>query len=496
MTSGRLVVVSNRLPVVLQRSKQGEWRVQPGAGGLVTAMAPVLRDRGGLWIGWAGTPAAQAREVELRLAAGVEGVGYTLRDVPLTRDEVDGYYQGFANEILWPLFHDLPSRCNFDPDYWPIYEAVNAKFAAAVAEHVGAEDYLWVHDYHLILLGREARRLGLRQRAGFFLHIPFPPPDLFFKLPWRFQLLEALLDYDLVGFQTVRDRRNFLQCVRALLPGSRVRGAGAVVSLGVPERREIRVGAFPISIDFDDFARFAATAEVAQKAWLIHESLPRRQLVLGLDRLDYSKGIPERIRALSRALERFPELRRNITFVQVVVPSRTDVAEYKRLRDEIERLIGRVNGRFTSAGWTPIHYIFRSLSRVELVAYYRTCEIALVTPLKDGMNLVSKEFCACSLDHNSVLILSEFAGAAAQLQHGALLVNPHDIDATAQALWDAFRMPQSERAQRMQALRRTIRQQNIYRWVDTFLQAATSHQLSDFPVELPYVPRRTEPPPA
>lgn len=496
MTDGRLIVVSNRLPVSLHRTRHGEWRVRPGEGGLVTALAPVLRDRGGLWIGWAGAPAVQAREVEQRLTGGIDGVGYALWDVPLTREEIEGYYHGFANEILWPLFHDLPSRCNFDPDYWPAYEAVNAKFAATAAMHAKPGDYLWVHDYHLILVGREARRRGLRQRIGFFLHIPFPPLDLFFKIPWRFQLLEALLDYDIVGFQTARDRRNFLQCVRALIPGTRVRGSGAVVSLTAPERREVRVGTFPISIDFGEFARFAASPEVAQKAWLTHEALPRRQLILGLDRLDYTKGIPERIQAFARALERFPDLRGNVTFTQVVVPSRMDVAEYKRLRDEVERLVGRVNGRFTTAGWTPIHYIFRSLSRVELVAYYRTSEIALVTPLKDGMNLVCKEFCACSLEQNAVLILSEFAGAAAQLHPGAILVNPHDIDGMAQAIWDAFRMPQAERVRRMQVLRRLIRQQDVYRWVDTFLQAATSRPLCDFPVIAPFVPRRSEPPPA
>jgi trehalose 6-phosphate synthase len=484
----RLLIVSNRLPVVLRKEKRRRWKAVPGSGGLVTALAPVLRHRGGLWIGWPGTTEASGREIETVLERFTRDSGFTFKPVSVTAEENKKYYCGFANEISWPLFHDFPSRCNFDPSYWSSYQKVNRKFAHVIQKNLADGDYIWVHDYHLMNVGRELRTLGVKDNIGFFLHIPFPPLDIFLRLPWRFQLLRSLLDYDLIGFQTLRDRRNFIQCVRTLIRGIHVQGKGRVLAVRFGDR-DVRVGVFPISIDFHEFANLAATEDVADQAWYIHEHLPEVQILLGVDRLDYTKGIIERLQAFRNALFRYPELRERVILVEVVVPSRREIPEYEDLKIEIERLVGDINGQFTRASWVPIHYHFRSLNRTELVAYYRTAEIALITPFKDGMNLISKEYCAASIEENGALILSEFAGAAGQLQKGALLVNPHDTEGVADAIYQAFKMSQNERRERMKKLRGSIRKQDIYWWVDSFLQAAFERRLDNFPVIEDYLPQ-------
>ena len=484
-SGGRLVVVSNRLPIVVSGSGT-EWTVEPGSGGLVTALAPVLRDRGGLWIGWAGT--AGGDELSGVLDRAAEGIGYSLVSVPLTPEEENDYYRGFSNEIVWPLFHDLQSHCNFDPAYWESYQRVNHKFARVVADNVNADDFVWVHDYHLLLAARELRSMGVKSRLGFFLHIPFPPLDIFVKLPWRFEILLALLQYDIIGFQTMRDRRNFVQCLRALVGPAESCGRGQVCELQL-DHDKVRVGAFPISIDFRAFEEDARSREVAESAWHVHENLPNRQIVLGIDRMDYTKGIPYRLEAFRHLLTHHPELQNRVTLVQVVVPSRRGIPEYEALKTQIERLIGEINGQFTSqSGWIPIHYLYRSLNRYELLGYYRAAEIALLTPLKDGMNLVAKEYCASSLEESGVLILSEFAGAAAELQRGAVLVNPYDIVRISDAIHQAIHMTPDERHTRMRRLRQSIRKHDIFWWVDSFLNAAIAKSLENFPVVADYVP--------
>lgn len=482
----RLIIVSNRLPVVFER-KEGILSFRSGSGGLVTALAPVLRDRGGMWIGWSGLPEDDHEEVQHVLQDSSIASGYDLAAVSLSEEDLELYYHGFSNEILWPLFHDLQSHCNFLPAYWHAYQHVNRMFAEHIFEHTRPSDYIWVHDYHLMNVAVELRGMGVESPLGYFLHIPFPPPDIFIKLPWRFQILRALLEYDLVGFQTMRDKRNFIQCVRMLLKDVSTRSMGGF-HLCATEQREVRVGVFPISIDYDEFERLARSQDVSEAAWYIHEDLPHQQIVLGIDRLDYTKGIPYRLEAFRNALRRFPELRESMTLVQVVVPSRTDIPKYHDLKVEIERLVSEINGEFTRSGWVPIHYIFRHLSRTELLAYYRTAEIALITPIKDGMNLVSKEYSACNIENNGVLIMSEFAGAAAQLQKHALMVNPYDVEGVAEALHDAFHMNYDERGSRMRQLRSTVRRYDIYRWVESFLGAALSKNLSDYPVISEYIP--------
>jgi alpha,alpha-trehalose-phosphate synthase [UDP-forming] len=481
----KLVIVSNRLPVVMERVKS-EWCVRPSSGGLVTALAPVLRDRGGTWIGWPGTSIEE--DLTEPLAIGTRTAGYSLKPVSLTSEQVQNFYYGFANEVIWPLFHDLQGRCNFDPEYWTTYQEVNFRYAEVAAETAGTEDYVWVHDYHLMNLGQALREIGFKSLVGFFLHIPFPSLDIFMKLPWRFQILRGLLEYDLIGLQTLRDYRNFLQCVRAVIKDVRIQINGRVATIRFGSRG-IRVGAFPISIDYKAFATGAVGKQVTERSRLIHEDLPKRHIVLGVDRLDYTKGIPFKLEAFARLLMRHPELKEQITLVQVVVPSRESIPNYQDLKMEIDRMVGEINGQHSVWGWSPIIYLFRSLDRDELLAYYRASEIALVTPLKDGMNLVAKEFCASSLEEDSVLILSEFAGAAAQLQSGALLVNPYDVESVADAIYQAFTMNKAERQSRMRKLRKKVRANDIFHWVDSFLRAAIGRDLHEFPPLEDYLPQ-------
>jgi trehalose 6-phosphate synthase/phosphatase len=486
----RLIVVSNRLPYVFARTEDG-WKTEGGSGGLVSALVPVLRDRGGTWIGWPGT-SEKAPGLDEALTTASRKLGINLRGVQLDAADVDNFYHGFSNEIIWPLFHDFPSLCRFDPKYWNSYNEVNRRFAEAVVEECSKADFVWVHDYHLMNVAAEARSIGCKVRMGFFLHIPFPPPDIFFKLPWRATLLQALLSYDLLGFQTMRDRRNFIQCLRLAEGQVTVQGKGNVVTV-TAGRYTTRVGNFPISIDYGNFARQAAAADVSARADELHRLLPNRKLILGVDRLDYTKGIPHRLQAFRTALDRYPELRERISLIQVVVPSRVDIPQYHELKTQIEQLVGEINGTFMRpGGWVPVWYVYSSLSRNDLLAYYRAAHIALVTPLKDGMNLVAKEYCACSIEEECVLILSEFAGAAAQLQRGALLVNPYDVEGVADAIHQAYTMSDDERRNRMRRLRRGIRECDIFWWVDSYLQAAIERDLSDYPQpDTGYVPEIT-----
>ncbi len=480
--AGRMVVVSNRLPFVVEKDERQGWRLVPGSGGLVSALLPTLKDRGGVWIGWPG--AVQEEAAARRVLSRSQGQsGYRLVPVMLSADDIEKFYLGFSNEIIWPLFHDLQSMCNFDPGYWQSYVAVNRKYAAAVRGAARPADFVWVHDYHLMLLGRELRRLRLRNRMAFFLHIPFPPPDIFFKLPWRQELVYALLEFDLVGFQTWRDRHNFLQCLEVLAPQAAFSGRSQVMSIRLGGRT-VRLGHFPISVDFAALEHAAGQESVLWEVERLQEALHHRQLILGLDRLDYTKGILYRLQAFQYALEHNPSLQDRVTLVQVVVPSRGDIPRYHELRLRIEQTVSRINGQYTRPGsWVPIHYLYRNLSPTELAAFYRAAGIALVTPLKDGMNLVAKEYCACSLEEDCVLILSEFAGAAAQLHHWALTVNPYDVKGVADAIARACRMDWAERHRRMRPMRRSIRRHDIFWWLDLFLHAAFRRDLDDFPVD-------------
>ncbi|KAA0207292.1 MAG: trehalose-6-phosphate synthase [Proteobacteria bacterium] len=490
-----MIVVSNRLPWMVRRDRAGVPRLVAGSGGLVSAMAPVLAARGGTWIGGADF-CGQDAQLAAELCAAGRRAGYELRPLFLDEQERRGFYHGFSNEVLWPLFHDLTSLCRFEPSYWQAYCVVNRRFAAEVGQAATPGDLVWVHDYQLMLVGAGLRDMGIAGPLAFFLHIPFPPPDIFMKLPWRRELLDALLAYDLLGFQAPRDRRNFTDCVRDLLPEVKISGRGEHFVRLRTGSRELRAGRFPIGIDYNDFYRRAAAPGVVREAAAMRRLLHDRQLVLGVDRLDYTKGIPERLQAFGLALERHPELREKVTLVQVVVPSREDIPRYRELKARIENLVGSINGRFTRpGGWVPIHYVFRNLAPDDLLSYYRAAQIALITPLKDGMNLVAKEYCAASPDEDCVLVLSEFAGAAAAMAGAALLVNPHDVTAVADAIATACAMPASERRARMRRLRRGVRRHDVFWWVDAFVRAAIapsgrpSGEVAGMPGALP-PPRR------
>ncbi len=473
---GRLIVVSNRLPVVVD-GNDGMPRLRPSCGGLVTALEPVLRDAGGCWVGWTGTEADPAISCLLREHA---PGSYSLAPVFLTATEKACFYHGCSNEIIWPLFHDLQSRCHFEPAYWQVYCEVNEKFADAVESAAGKDDFVWVHDYHLMMLGDSLRARDLRLKLGYFHHIPFPAPDIFEKLPWRKEILRGLLQFNIVGFQTTRDRRNFVASVRHCLRDVDVQQLGEKLLVRA-EGLCTTAGTFPISIDFREFDRAARSPEVAAEALEIQAAVAGAQIILGVDRLDYTKGIPERLRAYAALLKRYAELRGRVTMIQVVVPSREEIPEYRALKTAIESLVNDINGRYGCPGWTPVHYLHRCLSRPELLAFYRAANIAFLTPLKDGMNLVAKEFCAARAEEDGVLVLSEFAGAAIELGSGALLVNPYDTEGAVAALYRALRMSIGEQRARMQSMRGTVKERDVFRWCELFCAQAGAARLRQPP---------------
>lgn len=502
----RVVVVSNRLPIAFRDAGGGSLQIARGPGGLARALEPLVERSGGTWIGWPGItsdeiePDALQRALRARRAHCPTGGGHPgeggvadrgsesgdggdrfgcdlcIRPLSLSQDEVAGYYAGFSNSVLWPCFHGLTDRCELRHDDWEMYQRVNRRFADAVGDALeGDRDLVWIHDYHLLLVAAWLRARGTSARLGFFLHTPFPTLDDFLKLPWRGDLLRALLAHDLIGFQSARDLRAFLTCVDHLVAGAEVsrRGEGAsVIELDAEdgERRAV-VGVFPIGIDVTPFATGRVGDRVAREVEALRGNAGERKLIVGVDRLDYTKGLPERLRAYERALARHPQLREQVTFVQVVVPSRESVPAYAALKGEIDRLVGRIAGGLATTSWEPIRYLYTSLAPEELLALYRGADIALVTPLADGMNLVAKEYCAAQIGGTGVLVLSELAGAACQLQDGAVLVNPYDADGVADAIWRAHNMSQVERRERMRRLRDTVVGSDVHAWGDAFLSS-------------------------
>ncbi|MFZ0271123.1 MAG: trehalose-6-phosphate synthase [Acidobacteriaceae bacterium] len=462
----RLILVSNRLPVSFKRDN-GKLQAVPSSGGLIGALEPILKENGGVWVGSAGTE--DSAELHRQLQAAAREHRFHYAPIILSEEEEANYYEGFSNEVLWPLFHDLQSRGVFDPVYWDFYQRVNRKFADAIESIAGERDLIWVHDYQLMQVGRVLRERRRHAFLSFFLHIPFPSPDIFGKLPWRRQVLEGLLDYDFIGLQTARDEHNLVASIRSYLPEARINGRGdqriVTTNRGVTCIRDI-----PISIDFRDFANAAAAPEITERAQQIRSQSPDMVIAVGIDRLDYTKGIPERLRALRAFFRTWPQFRRRVTLMQVVVPSRENIPGYKELRSEIEGLVSSINGEFSDPGWTPIQYMHRSIPRCELLALYRAAGIALITPLKDGMNLVAKEYCATHIENDGVLILSEFAGAMAELHTGAIAVHPYDEVGMCVALKQALEMPVEERQRRMLRMRRTIRQNDVLRWRDRIFE--------------------------
>ncbi len=465
----RIVCVSNRLPV---SAVEGPDKIdfQPSSGGLVTALGPILRKARGVWIGWPGWVTQPESAVRTALSDFSAQSEFELFPVLLDQESIQGFYQGFANEIIWPLFHDLQTRCNFDPKYWSTYLRVQGVFGDEVLTHITGNDLIWIHDYHLMSLGEVLRQRQVKNTLCYFFHTPFPGPDIFTKLPWRASIIESLLSYDLIGFQTKHDLKNFVDCLE-FLTDIRCIAKGPLIIARL-NGRECRLGCFPISIDFNEFEEIARTPEVEANAQRVRADMNAEYIVLSIDRLDYTKGIPYRIRAFKRLLETDPELKRRIVLLQVVVPSRVEVPEYKELQSEIERLVSQLNGEFGEPGWVPVHHLFRSLTREDVIALYRASNVALVTPLKDGMNLVAKEYCASRIRDGGALVLSEFAGAADEFKDHAFLVNPYDIDGVAKAHESAIAITRDDAQGRMRAMREIVRRSDVLSWATTFLNAA------------------------
>jgi len=459
VTTPRVLLVSNRSPVTV-RVENGHVQVDRSTGGLATGLAGPHERSGGLWIGWTGLPADvedQHRDALTdRLAA------LNVVPVPISADEVERYYEGVCNGILWPLFHYFVGQLPLQLQNFAVYEEVNRRFADAVAAHHRPGDLVWVHDYQLMLVPALLRERIPEARIGFFLHIPFPSSEIFRTLPFREVLLKGLLGADLIGFHTAAYMRHFSSSVL------RVLGTSTEVDRLPWEGRPVWLGVFPMGVDAAGFTRLAQDGDVAAQVAKLRASSDDQQLMVGIDRLDYTKGIPRRLLAFERLLQDHPELRERVRLIQLSVPSRTNVEAYQDFREQMDALIGRIHGSFATPSWTPIHYMFRGISESEVVALYRAADAMIVTPIRDGMNLVAKEFIAARPDEDGVLVLSEFAGAANELAE-AIHVNPYDTEGLAAAYYRALTMSPRERRLRMRALRRRVAVYDVHRWARTFL---------------------------
>jgi len=454
----RLLIVANRLPITIQPSEHGV-EVERSSGGLATGLRRPHEQSGGLWIGWSGAPDKLTPEQQEALDR--ELAAQRLVGVPLSADQVTRYYEGFSNGVLWPLFHYLLDQVPLQGSDWDAYVEANQLFADVVAAQYRKDDLVWVHDYQLLLLPGLLRRRLPEARIGFFLHIPFPSEELFRTLPSRARLLEGILGADLVGFHTPAYLRHFATALTDIL--------GLTVDIDRVQLpgREVRLGVFPMGVDSASFEALARGPAVEAEAEALRGDGSVRMLV-GVDRLDYTKGIPRRLLAYERMLQAHPELKEKVRLVQVAVPSRTGVEAYQEFRSLVDELVGRINGSFGTARWVPVHYIFRSLSASDLVALYRAADVMLVTPLRDGMNLVAKEFLASRIDGDGVLVLSEFAGAAWELPE-AVQVNPYDTEGTAEGFYRALTMDPDERRARLAPLRARVQAFDVHHWVSSFL---------------------------
>ncbi len=449
-----VVAVANRLPV--QRGADG-WELSPG--GLVTALRPVMATHEGAWVGWDGGTRG--------IPAALPGLGVRLLPITLSALQVRRYYHGFANATLWPLLHDAIEKPRFERTWWQAYREVNATFAdravAALGEQPGA--LAWVHDYHLMLVPRLVRERRPQQPLGFFLHVPWPPVDIYARLPWRDDILSGLLGADVISFHTDGYRANFLQACARLLAGSGTELRGD--SIIMPDGRVVTTTTAPISIDAADFARHATDPATDRDVAALSEQFAGRTLLLGVDRLDYTKGITERLLAVEMLLERRAELRSGLAFLQIAVPSRDDVREYRQLRATVEQNIGRINGRFTEPGHdVPVHYLYRGLSQQQLAAYYAVADVLLVTPLIDGMNLVAKEYVTVQQARGGTgtLVLSEFTGASGELSQ-AVRCNPFDVEGLSYRIEQALRLPEETRREALAAMAGHVRTHDVHRWV-------------------------------
>jgi len=465
----RVLIVSNRLPITTA-IEDDAISFAPAAGGLATGLRGCHERTHGLWIGWPGTTAAlsdTAREDLTRQLA-----ERSIVPIDLTEEELRDYYQDFSNGVLWPLFHYLLDRLPLGPTAWDTYRRVNERFADAIVRHQRAGDLIWVHDYQLMLVPGLVRRRVPDARIGFFLHIPFPAAEVFRILPWRKPILEGLLGADLVGFHTYSYAQHFSAAV-AELAGAEPDDDGVWVG-----ERRVRLGVFPMGIDARHFQQLAASPDVEADVAELKTQAGGRTILLGVDRLDYTKGIERRLIAFEELLRDDPALRDRVRLVQVAVPSREGVASYQDFRSHIEELIGRINGAYGTLNSVPIHYLYQSVPAERLVALYRAADVMLVTPIRDGMNLVAKEYVASRIDDDGVLVLSEFAGAAEELQE-AVIVNAYDVEALADGIRRALAMDPGERGARMRAMRRRVSAYDVHRWASHFVRSLSGNAAAE-----------------
>ncbi|WP_454108141.1 alpha,alpha-trehalose-phosphate synthase (UDP-forming) [Leifsonia shinshuensis] len=490
--------MSNRLPVdrVVDEAGQATWRPSPG--GLVTALQPVMRAEDGVWVGWAGVA---GEEVEP-----FEADGISILPVALSEQELQEYYEGFSNDTLWPLYHDVIAQPSYHREWWDSYVRVNRRFADAAAGAAAHGAVVWVHDYQLQLVPAMLREVRPDLVIGFFNHIPFPPYGIYSQLPWRRQIIDGLLGADVIGFQRVADAGNFSRAVRRL-KGYETRGPIIEVPIDTDDPgsgshrhvttnrhgglvRTVLARAFPISIDAEAYQELARRPAIQDRAREIREELGNPEtIMLGVDRLDYTKGIGHRLKAFGELLRDGRLDVEKVTLVQVASPSRERVETYRQLRDEIELTVGRINGDYATLGHTAVAYLHHGYPKEEMVALYLAADVMLVTALRDGMNLVAKEYVATRVDEDGVLVLSEFAGASDELRQ-ALLINPHDIEGLKDAMLQAIAMPKRDRVRRMRALRKKVLTNDVARWSASFLEALTRSAHGDHPLQDPPVNRR------
>lgn len=457
---GRIIIVSNRLPVTVAK-REGRLLFNPSAGGLATGLGSFYRERDGLWLGWPGISLESARGREEEIIQKLEAL--SCRPVFLSQRQIENYYYGFSNKTLWPLFHYFLQYAVFDQKLWEAYRRVNRVFCEEVCRVADEDSVIWVHDYQLLLLPGMLRERLPEAQIGFFLHIPFPSFEIFRVLPWREEILRGLLGADLVGFHTFDYVRHFVSSVRRIL--------GYEHSLGLitTENRIIRVDAFPLGIDYERFSQSHTQKDVGQEIRRIRRRVGERRVILSVDRLDYTKGIAQRLKAYDRLLEKYPQYREKVVLILVAVPSRTRVEHYMLLKREVDELIGRINGRHGVFGWTPIWYLYRSVPFHTLAALYHLADVALVTPMRDGMNLIAKEFVATTPEDRGVLVLSEMAGAAAELGE-AIIINPYDLNRMTEAMREALEMPREEKRERNALMKRRLRRYDVHRWAQEFME--------------------------
>ncbi|PSR54729.1 bifunctional alpha,alpha-trehalose-phosphate synthase (UDP-forming)/trehalose-phosphatase [Adhaeribacter arboris] len=454
----RIIIVSNRLPLKAQKKEEG-ITLEPSEGGLATGLGSVYKQGDNLWVGWPGLVLEEEQDQEYVRGALLKE---NMQPVFLTETEVKEYYEGFSNETLWPTFHYFSQYAIYEQQLWEAYVAVNQKFCDEVLKFAQPEDTIWVHDYQLLLVPQLIREKLPGVSIGFFQHIPFPSFEIFRLLPWRREIIEGMLGADLIGFHTYDDMRHFLSSTNRLLGFANLHG---LIDTG---QRAVLIDAFPMGIDYEKYATLASEEETIRIAEKYRTAIGTPRIIISIDRLDYSKGIPNRLYAFEMFLKRYPEFKEKVSLVMIVVPSRDTVEKYKRLKEEIDELVGRINSSHRTISWNPIQYFYRSFPLPEISAFYRLADVGLVTPMRDGMNLVSKEYIASKYDQKGVLILSEMAGAAQELAD-AIQINPNNIGQMAEAIHEALILPEEEQITQMSAMQALIKTYDIHQWVKVFM---------------------------